>query len=57
VIGAVAVPARLKTWSWVYVPALTRARWPAWSEFSAFWTVRHGANSVPGLVSLPVAAT
>jgi hypothetical protein len=57
VIGAVAVPARLKTWSSVYVPALTRARCPGWSVFSAFWTVRHGANSVPAFESEPVVAT
>jgi hypothetical protein len=57
VIGAIVVPARLKERSWVYVPARTRARWPGWSAFSAFWTVRQGANSVPAFESEPVVAT
>ena len=56
-IGADEVPARVMTTLWTYVPPRTYACSPGLRVFSAFWIVRHGEDSEPGLESEPVVAT
>ena len=56
-IGATAVPARVITRFWLYVPPRTNAICPAPSVSNAFCTVRHGWLIVPGLESEPEVAT
>ena len=56
-IGAEAVPARVMTTLWTYVPPRTCACWPGLRVFSAFWIVRQGEESEPELESEPVVAT
>jgi hypothetical protein len=57
VIGADAVPERDIVTQVEYVPPRRYAVSPGWSVSSAFWTVRHGAETLPAAVSEPLGET